>query len=127
MDLAGLADAHGVGALSGILGTLLIKEIVGRLLRRVEIRSVEVVPQRGNERIETEWDNRHEALIKQLLDHVAGVRSAIEVMGERMANHQASTGETKMRVDEHGERISALEVIQAELRARIEYIGAAND
>jgi len=114
MDLSSIADAHGVGALSGILGTLVIKEIVGRFLRR-------------NERIDTEWDNRHEALIKQLLDHVAGVRSAIEVMGERMANHQASTGETKARVDEHGERISALEVIQAELRARIEYLGAAND
>jgi hypothetical protein len=113
-DLGGLIDEHAVGALSGVLGTLLIKEMVGRFFRR-------------SERVENKWDDRHEALITQLLDQVTGARLLLEVMGERFAGHQASALETKNRVDGHADRISALETGHAELRAKMEFISEAKD
>jgi len=114
MDLSSLASQHGVGTLIGVLGTMLVKEMVGRFFRR-------------SEKLEDKWDEVHEDLIRQLLDQVSGVRSAIEVMGERFANHQASATETKARVDDHDTRIIALEVGQAAMRARMNYAGEAND
>lgn len=114
MDLGSIVDAHGVGVLSGALGTMLAKEMVGRFFRR-------------SERLENKWDEVHEDLIRKLLDQVSGVRSALEVMGERFSHHQASTTETKARVEDHGSRISALEVEQAAMKARMNYIGEAKD
>jgi len=114
MDLGSIVDAHGVGVLSGALGTMLLKELAGRFLRR-------------SEHLESKAEERRDGLIKQLLDQVTGVRSAIEVMGERFAHHQASATETKARVEDHDSRISALEVGAAEMKARINYLGEARD
>ena len=114
MDLGSVASEHGVGVLSGVLGTMLIKEMAGRFFRR-------------SEKLEDKWEERHEALITRLLNEVTGVRSALEVMGERFSHHQASATETKARVEDHGSRISALEVEQAAMKARMNYIGEAKD
>jgi hypothetical protein len=114
MDLSAMASQHGVGTLIGVLGTMLIKEMAGRFFRR-------------SEKLEDKWDEIHEDLIRQLLDQVSGVRSALEVMGERFVHHQASATETKTRVEDHGSRISALEVEQAAMKARMNYIGEAKD
>jgi len=110
MDLSAMASQHGVGTLIGVLGTMLVKEIVGRFFRR-------------SEKLENKWDEIHEDLIRQLLDQVSGVRSALEVMGERFVHHQASASETKSRVDDHDGRITALEVGQAAMKARMNYAG----
>jgi hypothetical protein len=114
MDLSSLASQHGVGAVFGVLGTMLVKELLGRFLRR-------------SEHLESKAEERRDGLIKQLLDQVTGVRSAIEVMGERFAHHQASATETKARVEDHDSRISALEVGAAEMKARMDYLGEARD
>jgi len=114
MDLGSIVDAHGVGVLSGALGTMLLKEIAGRFLRR-------------SEHLENKAEKTRDDLIRQLLDQVTGVRSALEVMGERLSNHQVSASETKARVEDHDSRISALEVGAAEMKARINYLGEARD
>jgi hypothetical protein len=114
MDVQTIASDHGVGVLSGVLGTMLIKEMVGRFFRR-------------SEHLDIKAEERRDGLIKQLLDQVTGVRSALEVMGERLSNHQASASETKARVDDHDGRISALEVRQAEMKARMNYLGEVKD
>lgn len=106
-----LASDPKVSALLGALGVLVLKEVVGRFLRR-------------SERLETKWDERHEALITQLLDQVTGVRHALEIMGERFTSHQASASETKCRVEDHDARINALEASHVELRTRVEFLSS---
>lgn len=108
-DLSGMDPR--VAALLAAIGTLVLKEIVGRFFRR-------------SERLETKWDEQNEGTIKKLLDEVTGVRHAIELMGERMTNHQASATETKARVSDHDERISALEAGHVELRTRVEFLSS---
>lgn len=114
MDVQSIASDHGVGVLSGVLGTMMFKQLAGRFFRR-------------SERLEVEAEERRDGLIKQLLNQVTGVRSALEVMGERLSNHQASASETKSRVDDHDSRITALEVGQAAMKARMNYLGEVKD
>lgn len=110
-ELTALASDPKVSALLGALGVMVLKEIVGRFFRR-------------SERLETKWDEQNEGTIKRLLDEVTGVRHALEIMGERFASHQASVSETKCRVDDHGERINALETGHVELRTRVEFLSS---
>lgn len=113
-DLGGLFDEHGVGVLSGVLGTMLIKEMTGRFLRR-------------SERLEAKAEDRHNGTIERLLSEVELVRRSLDVWGERWTHAQKEAGETKQRVDNHDCRISALEAGHADLRARFETINEAKD
>jgi hypothetical protein len=121
MDVQSIAADHGVGVLSGVLGTMLINEMVSRFFRRGDHAKIKAAD------LESKAEERRDGLIKQLLDQVTGVRSALEVMGERLSNHQASAVETKTRVDDHDVRISALEVRAAEMKARMNYLGEERD
>jgi hypothetical protein len=113
-DLAALATTPEVTAVGGAFVGYLIKALVERILKRAET-------------LEAKDEEGRDEVIKKLLEQVTGVRGAIELMGERFIHHQASAVETKSRVDDHDERISALEIGHASLKARIEYFGDARD
>lgn len=121
MDLSSLASEHGVGVLSGVLGTMLAKEMVGRFLRRSE--------QLENKAAEASRDaeTKRDELISLVLTEVKGLHVTIAQALVRLDSHLVTINETKEKVESHGIRISSLEAGHAEMKTRIEYIGDIKD
>lgn len=113
-DLGGLFDEHGVGVLSGVLGTMLIKEMVGRFLKR-------------SATIEEAAEKKRDELIGSVLSEVRDLHITITRALERLDGHVKTLDETRDRVDAHGARISAIETRQAALCAKMEFISEAKD
>lgn len=127
-ELTDLASTTNTALIGGALAILIakdalsvtIKSLFGRFFRRAE-------------RIDTDWDLRHEKLITELVDKVTdlkhvfeGMRLGLEFMGERLDSNKSSIAVVGSRVDDveknHGCRISALEMGQVELRTRVEVL-----
>jgi hypothetical protein len=108
-DLAAILSDPRVSSIVGGIIALVLKELVGRFLRRAE-------------KLETAREDKHESLFARLLAEVESMRRALDVMVERLTHHQASVSEVRERVDEHGGRINAIELGKAELRTRVEFL-----
>jgi hypothetical protein len=119
-DLASALSDPGTAAIGGVAVVAMVakdvlvfavKALFGRFLRR-------------SERLETKLEDKHESLFARLLAEVESMRRALDVMVERLTHHQASVSEVRERVDDHGGRINALELGQAELRTKVEFLSS---